>query len=117
MQRLEIEQRSGRDGALVLAPRGPIRARNFELFREHVDAQLEQGAHLVVVDCKDVEYLDSSTAGYLLMVHDRLKARLGGLALARLSTGVRVVIDSIGLTSFFSVADTVDEAIAALHAD
>jgi len=110
---LKIEQQplGDRNDAFVVAPQGPIRARAAEQFREYVDRLLNgEGATGLVIDMTGVEYIDSSTAGYLLNVHDRLRTRGGVLALAELTPGVRVVIDSIGLTTFFTVCETVEEA-------
>jgi anti-anti-sigma regulatory factor len=49
------------------------------------------------------------------MLHDRLRERGGRLALADLPQSVQVVIDSIGLTSFFTVCDTVDDAASRIR--
>lgn len=105
----------GVDDALLVRPRGPIRARDGEAFRAHVDALLDAAPTNLVIDFGAVDGIDSSAAGYLLMLHDRLKARGGLLALADLPPTVQVVIDSIGLTSFFLVCDTVDDAAARLR--
>lgn len=118
---LKVRQRAidglkrGRAG-LVVSPSGTIRARTAEQFRQHVDAVLAEGADVtaLVFDMDEVDSIDSSTAGYLLNVHDRLRDRGGNLALAGLRPGVRVVIDSIGLTTFFTVCETVDEALLQL---
>lgn len=68
-----------------------------------------------MIDFTRVDYIDSSTCGYLLNVHDRLNNKGGTLALCCLSPGVRVVIDSIGLTTFFTVCETLDDALRALE--
>ncbi len=97
------------EDALLLTPQGTIRAQTTEQFRKHVDRLLEQTqAASVVIDFGGVDSIDSSAAGYLLNLHDRLG---GKLALAFLPSGVRMVIDSIGLTTFFTVCATVEEAV------
>ncbi len=119
---LRIRQRSIDElgTGLVLAPEGPIRARTAEQFREHVDGLLGDGAgdgsavKALVLDLAAVDSIDSSTAGFLLNLHDRLRDRGGNLALADLQDGVQVVIDSIGLTTFFTVCESVDEALQQL---
>ena len=102
----------GVDDCLLLTPLGTIRSTSGEQFRSHVDQLLEQTAvPSLVIDFGGVDYIDSSTAGYLLKVHDRLSTKGGKLALAGLHAAVRVVIDSIGLTTFFTVCETVEEAV------
>ena len=114
MEKLKIRDRplGNVDHGHVVAPAGPIRATNCEMFRDHVDALLLEKDEItaLVVDFSKVEFIDSSTAGFLLSVHDRLSERGGALALAALTPGVRVVIDSIGLTTFFMVCETIEEA-------
>lgn len=101
--------------ALLLTPRGTIRSRTSEQFRKHVDELLkETQTASVVIDFAGVDSIDSSAAGYLLNMHDRLSGMGGKLALACMPSGVRLVIDSIGLTTFFTVCSTIEEAVEEL---
>lgn len=109
--KLTIDQRplEGLDG-VVVRPRGPIRARAGEQFRKHIDALLEDAPTALVLDMGACEGIDSTAAGYLLRIHDAVKSRGGQLALCHLTQSVQLVIDSIGLTNFFVVCDTLDDA-------
>ena len=103
------------EDTLLLSPEGTIRGAMSETFRNHVEGLLEQTqTKSLVIDFSGVQSIDSSTAGFLLNVHDRLDGRGGRLALAALTPTVRVVIDSIGLTTFFSVYPTVEDAVSEL---
>ncbi|MBL4847790.1 MAG: STAS domain-containing protein [Planctomycetes bacterium] len=108
--RIETQTIKSLERGLIVSPYGPLRASTAEEFREQVGAILETGdvQHLVI-DFGRVDSIDSSTAGFLLNVHDRLGD--GHLALAELTPSVRIVIDSIGLMTFFTVCNTIDEAI------
>jgi anti-anti-sigma factor len=117
VEQLQIKAHSIQDvdAALLLTPEGVIRARTSEQFRKHVEELLEQTRSTsVVIDFAGVDSIDSSAAGYLLNVHDRLSMAGGKLALAAMPASVRLVIDSIGLTTFFTVCATVDEAVQEL---
>lgn len=101
---------------LVVSPYGPIRASTAEEFREQVGGMLAQGQiHQLVIDFGRVDSIDSSTAGFLLNVHDRLSELGGQLALAELTPSVQLVIDSIGLMTFFKVCNTIPDAINELR--
>jgi anti-anti-sigma factor len=114
--KLETRHLDDLETQLLVTPKGPIRARNSEAFREQVDALMAApGTTSMVIDLSQVDSVDSATAGYFLNVHDRLSKRGGKLALARLSTGVQVVIDSIGLTTFFLVCQTVEDGVEAIN--
>lgn len=94
------------------SPRGHIRAATAEQFRDQVDQAVEQtAARSVIVDLSGVSSVDSSTCGYLLGLHDRLRDLGGSAVLAGLTPSVQVVIDSIGLTTFFEICETVDGAL------
>ncbi len=100
---------------LLVSPKGIIRGLTCESFRTQIDGLLEQTqATSIVIDFSDVGSIDSSAAGFLLNIHDRLDTRGGRLALANLTPGVRLVIDSIGLTSFFTVYPSLEEAVEEL---
>ena len=110
---IKTDPLSALDGGLSLRPKGHIRARTSAEFREYVDELLDgdEGIRWLIVDFDDVLSIDSSTAGYLLNLHDTMNSRGGALALASLTPTVRVVIDSIGLMTFFMVAESVEEAV------
>lgn len=101
---------------LVVSPFGPLRASTSEEFRERVGAMLGTGSiHQLVIDFGRVDSIDSSTAGFLLNIHDRLSELGGQLALAELTPTVQIVIESIGLMNFFMVCNTVEDAINELR--
>lgn len=107
----------GFEDGILLAPTGQLRARGGEAFRAHVEALLDRAPTALVIDLGGTESIDSTGVGYLLRVHDRLKAQGANLALAAPSPGVRIVLDSIGLTGFFLVCESVAEASASLRDD
>lgn len=112
MQRQEI---SDVVSGVILSPSGPLRAERAEGFREALDAECAGDTERLIVDFGRVEYLDSTTLGHLLNAHDRMTKKGGAMILAALSSDVRLVIDSIGLTSFFAIAPTVGEAEVAIR--
>lgn len=117
METLSITERPfpGVDDGVLLAPAGQLRARGGEAFRAHVEALLERAPTALIIDLGQTESIDSSGAGYLLRVHDRLAAQGAPMALVAPSPGVRVVLDSIGLTEFFTVCESVSDAEAAIR--
>jgi anti-anti-sigma factor len=110
---IEREPLEGFPQGLVVRPAGPVKAKSCAAFRDSMGAMVDEATQLVI-DFGRVEYIDSSTAGFLLKLHDQMGAKGGALALVNLPANVRVVVDSLGLTSFFTVCDTIEEARAAL---
>ncbi|MEZ6187655.1 MAG: STAS domain-containing protein [Planctomycetota bacterium] len=101
--------------AVILQPSGPLRTERAEGFRQALETECAGPTERIIVDFTDVDYLDSTTLGHLLNAHDRLNKKGGRLILAALSPDVSLVVDSIGLTSFFAITDTVHEAEVALR--
>ncbi|MBX3471677.1 MAG: STAS domain-containing protein [Planctomycetes bacterium] len=118
MELLTISERpvEGVEEGVLLAPAGQMRARGGEAFRAHVDALLERAPTALIIDLGKTESIDSAGVGYLLRVHDALAAQGAPLALAAPSAGVRIVLDSIGLTEFFTVCESVADAEAEIRA-
>ena len=104
------------DRAVLVEPHGSVRAATAVQFRQEIAAIAKQHQRMVI-DLSGVDYIDSSTAGFFLQLHDHFRKKQGQLALASLSPGVRTVIDSIGLTSFFTVCSSVSDAVQELSPD
>jgi anti-sigma B factor antagonist len=71
----------------------------------------------LVLDLTDVSFMDSTGLKVLLAAHKRVQLVGGHLALAAAGRSVRKVLTVTGLDQTFLVAETVDEAVAALHPD
>lgn len=105
----------GVEGAVLLAPAGLLRGNGSSSLRDKLEAELKDGARSVLLDLSRVDAADSACLGHFLDVQERLRARGGALILAALPAQVQVVFESIGLLGFFSVAESVTEAEAALR--
>lgn len=96
---------------VVLSAAGAIRARGGEEFRAHVEDMLQRSMPTaLVIDLAKADSIDSTAVGYLLRIHDRLAAKGSAFALVAPSHQVRIVLDSIGLTEFFTVCDSLADA-------
>lgn len=72
-------------------------------FREAVDAALASPASVITVDMTDVEYLDSSALGMLLMLRDRAKGFAREVKLAGCRGTVRQILDIANFGKLFSI--------------
>jgi anti-sigma B factor antagonist len=106
--------RSGNGAALVLL-RGEHDLYGSPGLRRRLDALIGEGLS-VVVDLREATFLDSATIGVLLAAH-REAGRRGQQFVLVLgeSTGwpLRTILEVTGLIDVFSIAETVEEALAA----
>ncbi|MES4893173.1 STAS domain-containing protein [Streptomyces sp. NPDC096012] len=104
------------------SPRGRIVALRGEL--DHASAvQLQEAAEtvfagtqrptLVVIDCADLEFCDSSGINSLVRMHLRLAGHGGVLRLAAVPASVARVFALTGLDQVIPMHDTAEEAVAA----
>jgi anti-anti-sigma factor len=73
-------------------------------FREAVDASLaDASSREVMVDLADVDYLDSSALGMLLMLRDKAKASGRAVSLANCRGAVKQVLDIANFSKLFAI--------------
>jgi anti-sigma B factor antagonist len=98
----ELELQRGADGSYSLLVRGEIDLANAGRLRDLFDEAIEGGATRVVVDCRELEFLDSSGIGVLVAARKRLGPE-GELVLESPPAHVRKVLDITGVTGQISV--------------
>ena len=110
-----------RDGLVSAEQRGPIRvlrlAGDLDLFstevlRRELDDALPADGELVVVDLREVTFLDSTVLGLLLLASRRMDGQGSRLALAAAGPAVERVLDVSGLRSYLPSYSTLDGALA-----
>jgi len=79
-----------------------------------VDAEVGQGRIRLLVDCRQLEYVNSTAIGYLINLADRLNAAEGKLALVHVSPAVRKVFEVLGLKDYFPTFSNDGEALGHL---
>jgi anti-sigma B factor antagonist len=98
----ELELHRGADGDCSITVRGEIDLANAARLRELLDEAIDTGATRVVVDCRELEFLDSSGIGVLVAARNRLSAD-GDLVLDSPPAHVRKVLDITGVIGHISV--------------
>ncbi|HEY3433941.1 MAG TPA: STAS domain-containing protein [Rhodocyclaceae bacterium] len=93
------------DGRAVVRLQGRFDFNSHREFREAVDGVLQQSAvHEIVVDLGNVEYLDSSALGMLLMVRDKARSTSKEVALANCKGAVKQVLEIANFSKLFTIS-------------
>ena len=100
--------------AWVIHMKGFLDAHNHGLLRDAVREHMQKGRNRLVLDFGQLTYIGSSGIEVILSNLQPLRDAGGDFALCAMSPKIYKVFDLLGLPSFFTIRDTVDEAVAAL---
>jgi anti-anti-sigma factor len=98
----------------ILTPRGFIDAQNGSDLRDRIVSILVEQPRDVVIDCKDVEFMDSSGFGCLVSALKRVREQGNQLCLSGINSQLRAVLELTGTDRVFPIFPTLDDAIAHL---
>ena len=94
---------------------GSIDGKTAPQIREELSSSLLQAQNLII-DMSRVDYLSSAGLRLLLLVYREITARKGKLVLVGVSPDIRTVMSHTGFLSFFTLADSQQEAVHAFGA-
>lgn len=97
-------------GVVRVELEGSIDGKTAPQIREELSAALQQVQKLII-DMSRVDYLSSAGLRLLLLLYREITARNGKLVLLRVSPEIRTVMSHTGFLSFFTLADTQEEAL------
>lgn len=100
---------------VILDISGEIDLYNAPEIKEIINKMIEQKKYNVVINLKNVTYIDSSGIGALISSLSNLKKYQGGLKIINVFASVRKVFELTKLTSFFDIFDNEEDAIKAFR--
>jgi anti-anti-sigma factor len=112
---LIYEDIRGRDNAKLIHFVGDLDATNVETVLEKIINLLNDGIVRLVVDFKQLRYVNSTGLGILLHFSKSAKEKGGCFKIANINENVYEIIEIIGATSLLEIYDDLDEAVVALE--
>ena len=94
---------------------GSIDGKTAPQIREQLSAIL-QHAQKLIIDMSRVDYLSSAGLRLLLLLYREITAHKGQLVLVQVSPDIRTVMSHTGFLTFFTLADSQQEALHAFAA-
>lgn len=107
--RLDVSER---DGWSVLAVGGEVDVATAPRLRERLVAMVGAGAHRLIVDLADVEFIDSTGLGVLIGARKRVSPHDGEVRIVCNESRIVRVFEITGLDRVFAMYDSVDDAVA-----
>lgn len=111
-QDFQIEQRAGSTPP-VIAVSGEIDVATAPQLRETLHAAIAEGQATIVLDLLGVTFLDSTALGVLVGARKRCREAGGDLHVVVADPRIVKIFEITGLTSVFSIVDSLDAAGAA----
>lgn len=97
--------------ALVIAPEGEVDIATVSVIREALDSEGFEATALVL-DCRRVEFMDTSGLQLLVQLRRRCEEAGREFAVVRGPRAVQRLLDIAGLTPILRMVDTPEEAVA-----
>ena len=95
----------------VLAPQGALTHKNCEELEAAFNEPINQHKTEIILDCKDVSYLDSKALELLVRMHEMLKNQGGTLQIIGLNAVCNDILLVTRLSHTFKVYKNIHEAI------
>lgn len=108
---MQITERR-RGDVILLAPKGKITLDEYELLRERVQELTDRKCKKIVLDCRDVPYIDQAGLAGLVQSYTTLVRSGGKLKLLSLTRRIRNLLSITMLLVVFECFDDEDSAVA-----
>ncbi len=114
---LNIDEVTSDRGATLLTIEGEIDLDTVGILRTKLEEVKGRGVARLILDFSATKYVNSSALAVLVKFAEAFREQGGGIALAQVSSRVKLVFEMLGLLVFFKFFDTVEEAKAAFPAE
>jgi len=87
----------------ILEPSGILDGTQAEDFRRKVDAALEEGVNTLLIDLKDITFVDSSGLGILVVILKKVRAAKKQMFVCSINEQVRMLFELTSMDRVFEV--------------
>lgn len=108
---IDVEQETP---VTVVRVAGPVDSAGVDLFRTRLNPICSQPGARVLLDCRDLTYLNSTSIGLLMKFHRGLMVSRGKLALCAVNSKLVRTLDLLQIGKNLQMYATREEAMAAL---
>lgn len=108
---LKIDCKPKNNGITLIVLRGEIGTETVNHFKDRVDQILAEGQNKLIMDFKDVNYLNSMGLGVVAATLKKVKKNKGDLKLINLSPAVKELFELTRLTKVFEIFESEENAV------
>lgn len=114
--KIEVGAITGLEDGVLVSFNGPIDARNIGKFEVQMDALRKRHFRRFLLQMGEVRYINSTGLAYLINMVESAQAAGGALVLFEVQPKVKVILESMGLTSLLVIYPSKAAAIRELKA-
>ncbi len=103
------------EGAAVVCPRGYLNNRAGESLVRECNSYIEKGVKNIVLNFRDIEFINSIGISLLLSVIEQLKSCEGTLCFSDVNTSYRETFEMLGLSKYMLIFQHENEALHYLN--
>jgi anti-sigma B factor antagonist len=89
----------------TIEPAGILDSTKAEEFRQTVDQLLKDGAEVILIDLKDISFIDSSGLGTLVVLLKKVRSMNRRLCICSINDQVRMLFELTNMDQVFEVYD------------
>lgn len=109
---MHVAIESPQTGITAVRPQGTLDMNSVPAFRQTLEAEVQQAGRGLIVVLAEVTFMDSSGLAVLIEGLKWSRARALPYVLTHLTPAVQMVIELARLEHFFSIAESVEDAVA-----
>jgi anti-sigma B factor antagonist len=110
--KIKVKPADGVDGAVIFYLSGYIDTYNSNFFQRRITKAIESGYTKLIFHCGGLNYVSSTGIGSFTAFLKAVKPLGGDLVLLEIQPKVYEVFQLLGFSQFFTIKDSLDEAVA-----
>lgn len=112
---ISIRKINNIENGILVDINGPINIHTIQDFQTMLRPVFNQKSYKLLMNMANVKYIDSTGVGCFLEMIDTEKIEWNRLVLANMSSYVKHVFETLDITSFFKITNTVEDGLKFLQ--
>ena len=108
---LKLTHRLGENGVMILKVAGFVDASNINIFNRRIHEPVEKGYSKIILDCSELQYINSSALGILLDAHLLATKHQGDFKILSLPRKIKKTFEILGFINYFQIFSDEKKAI------
>lgn len=92
----------------IIKLHGNLNANSIQDFREQVDKIIESGVKILLIDCQETSFIDSSGLGALVLAFKTLREANVRMVICSINEQVRILFELTGMDKVFEIFPSQD---------